>query len=132
MGVVRIDAPWAGSAMDAQSDVQWAAHERRGRVCSRPPVFDRPQYRRRSAVERCGSKWEQFRAVASRYGKRDYMFNGALTVTEIVIWLHGTVEEPSEALSSPYRLARTDTVSPAAQISWTNAVRSSRSASPGL
>lgn len=42
------------------------------------------------------NKWKQFRAVATRYAKRDYIFNGTLTVTAIVIWLRDTVQEPSE------------------------------------
>ncbi|WP_326771257.1 hypothetical protein [Streptomyces sp. NBC_01445] len=42
------------------------------------------------------SKWKQFRAVAGRYDKRDYIFHGTLTVATIVIWLRDTVREPSE------------------------------------
>ncbi|MEV0223198.1 hypothetical protein [Streptomyces sp. NPDC050704] len=38
----------------------------RGRVGGRPPAFDKDQYRRRSAAERCDSKWKQFRPVAGR------------------------------------------------------------------
>ncbi|MER6695189.1 hypothetical protein ABT329_40965, partial [Streptomyces minutiscleroticus] len=60
------------------------------------PAFDKARYRRRSAVERCVSKWKRFRAVASRYDKRDYIFNDTLTVTAIVIRLRDTVQEPSE------------------------------------
>ncbi|GAA2116667.1 hypothetical protein GCM10009802_17250 [Streptomyces synnematoformans] len=79
-----------------QPDDQRAHRERRGRTGGRPPAFDTAQYRRRNAVERCVSKWKQFRAVASRYDKRDYIVNGTLTVTAIVIWLRNTVQEPSE------------------------------------
>ncbi|MFM9700541.1 hypothetical protein [Streptomyces europaeiscabiei] len=42
------------------------------------------------------NKWEQFRAVATRYDKRDYIFNGTMTVTAIVIRLRDTIQEPSE------------------------------------
>jgi hypothetical protein len=35
--------------------------------------------------------------VASRYDKRDYIFNGPLAVAAIVIWLRDIVQEPSEA-----------------------------------
>ncbi|WP_373307119.1 IS5 family transposase [Streptomyces longisporoflavus] len=80
----------------AEPDDQRANRRKRGRAGGRPPAFDRAQYRRRSAVERCVSKWKQFRAVASRYDKRDYIFNGTLTITAIVIWLRDTVQEPSE------------------------------------
>lgn len=80
----------------AQPDDQRAHRRRRGRAGGRPPAFDKAQYRRRSAVERCVNKWKQFRAVATRYDKRDYIFNGTLAVTAIVIWLHDTIQEPSE------------------------------------
>lgn len=80
----------------AEPDDQRANRRNRGRAGGRPPTFGKIQYRRRNAVERCVSKWKHFRAVASRYDKRDYIFNGTLTVTAIVIWLHDTVQEPSE------------------------------------
>jgi transposase len=80
----------------AQPGDQREHRRRRGRCSGRPPAFDKGQYRRRNAVERCISKWKQFRAVASRYDKRDYIFNGTLTVAAIVIWLRDTVQEPSE------------------------------------
>ncbi|MFJ8469827.1 transposase [Streptomyces swartbergensis] len=97
-------------AIIAQPDDQRLHRKRRGRACGRPPAFDKAQYRRRNAVERCVNKWKQFRAVAgagpdrrpadgrllTRCDKRDYIFNGTLTVTAIVIWLHDTVQEPSE------------------------------------
>ncbi|MFF3272516.1 transposase [Streptomyces chrestomyceticus] len=60
----------------AQPDDQWANRKRRGRAAGRLPAFSKDQYRRRSAVERCVSKWKQFRAVAGRYDKRDYIFTG--------------------------------------------------------
>ncbi|WP_425428537.1 IS5 family transposase, partial [Streptomyces varsoviensis] len=74
----------------AEPDDQRANRQSRGRAGGRPPAFDKAQYRRRSAVERCVSKWKQFRAVASRYDKRDYIYNGTLTCTAIVIWLRDT------------------------------------------
>nr|WP_253917159.1 IS5 family transposase [Streptomyces sp. MNP-20] len=80
----------------AQPDDQREHRCGKGRLGGRPPAFDRTQYRRRSAAERCVSKWKQFRAVASRYDKRDYVFNGTLAVAAIVIWLRDTVQEPSE------------------------------------
>lgn len=43
------------------------------------------------------NKWKQFRAVATRYDKRDDVFNGTLAVTAIVVWLRDTVQEPSQA-----------------------------------
>ena len=80
----------------AQPDDQRAKRRRQGGAGGRPPAFDKAQYSRRSAVERCVNKWKQYRAVASRYDKRDYIFNGTLAVTAINIWLRDTVQEPSE------------------------------------
>lgn len=80
----------------AQPDDQRASRKRKGRAGGRPPAFDKAQYRRRSAVERCVSKWKQYRAVASRYDKRDYIFNGTLAIAAIAIWLRDIVQEPSE------------------------------------
>lgn len=37
-----------------------------------------------SGAARCVSKWKQCRAVATRYGKRDYIFNETLTATAII------------------------------------------------
>ena len=48
----------------------------RGRAGGRPPAFDARHYKERNTVERCFSKLKQFRAVATRYDKRDYMYHG--------------------------------------------------------
>lgn len=80
----------------AHPDDQRLHRKRRGRTGDRPPAFDKAQYRRRDAVERCVNKGKQFRAVATRYDKRDYIFNDNLTVAAIVIWLRDIVQEPSE------------------------------------
>ena len=37
-----------------------------------------------SGTARCVSKWKQYRAVATRYDKRDYIFTGTLTATAIL------------------------------------------------
>ncbi|MGV9884546.1 hypothetical protein [Streptomyces sp. NPDC003006] len=39
------------------------------------------------------NRWQQFRAVATGYDQRDYVYvcNGTLPVTAIVIWLRDTV-----------------------------------------
>ncbi|UIX32969.1 IS5 family transposase [Streptomyces sp. GQFP] len=80
----------------AEPDDQRVHRTRRGRTGGRPPAFDKAQYRRRSAVGRCVNQWKQFRAVASRYDKRDHVFNATLTVAAIVIRLRDTIQEPSE------------------------------------
>jgi hypothetical protein len=70
----------------AQPDNQRASRKRRGSAGGHPPAFDRAQYRRRSAAARCVSKWKQYRAVTTRYDKRDYIFNGTQTVASIMIF----------------------------------------------
>jgi hypothetical protein len=44
-------------------------------------------------VERCFSKLKQFRAVATRYDKRDYMYQGTVDVASIRIWLRDPVPD---------------------------------------
>ena len=68
-------------------DDQTAARRRRGRAGGRPPAFDRIRYRDRSTVERVVNKLRETRAVAARYGKRDYIYRGTITVSAIRIWL---------------------------------------------
>ncbi|MGW5138160.1 hypothetical protein ACWEPH_03695 [Nocardia beijingensis] len=36
----------------------------------RPPAFDTDVYKQRNVVERCFNRLEQFRDLATRYGKR--------------------------------------------------------------
>jgi len=38
-------------------------------------------------IRRCFSKLEQFRAVATRYDKRDFMYRATVNVASIRIWL---------------------------------------------
>ena len=57
----------------------------------RPPAFDPARYAERNTVERCFGKLKQFRAVATRYDKRDYMYQATLDVASIRIWLRDPV-----------------------------------------
>jgi len=41
-----------------------------------PPAFDAGRYKERNTVERCFAKLKQFRAVATRYDKREFMYQG--------------------------------------------------------
>jgi transposase len=59
----------------------------RGRAGGRPPAFDELLYKQRNTVERCFSKLKQFRAVATRYDKREWIYQGTLDVASIRIWL---------------------------------------------
>ena len=49
------------------------------------------RYTERNVVERCVNKLKGFRAVASRYDKREYMFAGTVDVASIRIWLRDPV-----------------------------------------
>jgi transposase len=59
----------------------------RGRRGGRPPAFDAARYRERNTVERCFPKLKQFRAVATRYDKRELIYQGTLDAASIRIWL---------------------------------------------
>ena len=63
----------------------------RGRAGGRPPAFDAGRYKERNTVERCFSKLKQFRAVATRCDKREYMYQGTVDVASIRIWLRDPV-----------------------------------------
>lgn len=64
-----------------------AARKRRGSRGGRPPGFDTERYAARNTVERAVNKLKQFRAVATRYDKRAYVFLGTVTAAAILIWL---------------------------------------------
>ena len=53
----------------------------------RHPVFNAWVYRQRNAVERFFSKLKHFRAVATRYDKRDDNFLAAIQLASLRIWL---------------------------------------------
>jgi transposase len=63
----------------------------RGSHGGRPPAFDAGQYKDRNTVERCFGKLKQFRAVATRYDKREVMYQGTVDLASIRIWLRDPV-----------------------------------------
>jgi transposase len=63
----------------------------RGRAGGRPPAFDPEHCKERNTVERCFAKLKQFRAVATRYDKRDFMYQATVDVASIRIWLRDPV-----------------------------------------
>ncbi|MFI6423243.1 IS5 family transposase [Streptomyces sp. NPDC050842] len=66
---------------------QRANRRRRGNKGGRPASFDKEQYKRRNEVERTINRIKNFRAVATRYDKRAYVFHGTVTVAAIRLWL---------------------------------------------
>jgi transposase len=71
---------------------QQAHRLRRGSRGGRPPAFDPERYRQRNVVERCINKLKEFRAVATRYDKREYVYRGTVDVASIRIWLRDPVQ----------------------------------------
>jgi transposase len=70
---------------------QQANRARKGSQGGRPPKFDPDAYKGRNVVERCINKLKQFRALATRYDKREYIFHGTVDVASIRIWLRDPV-----------------------------------------
>lgn len=66
---------------------QRANRARKGSAGGRPPAFDAESYKDRNTAERCINKLKQHRAVATRYDKRDYIYQGTLDVASIRTWL---------------------------------------------
>ena len=64
---------------------------RRGRRGGRPPASGKEAYKQRNTVERAIGKLRQHRAVATRYGKRDYVWRGTIDLASIRIWLRDPV-----------------------------------------
>jgi transposase len=60
---------------------------KRGKGGGRPPGFDKERYKKRNVVERAIGKLKQFRAVATRYDKRGFVYLGTVTVAALVVWL---------------------------------------------
>ncbi len=63
-------------------------HDRKSRGAGgRPTGFDKTIYKRSNEVERTISTLKGFRAVATRFDKRAYIFHGTVTVAAIRLWL---------------------------------------------
>ena len=75
-----------GHTIPEKSDSR-AARLRKGEYGGRPPGFDAERYKKRNIVERAINKLKQFRAVATRYDERRYVYLGTATFAAIVIWL---------------------------------------------
>ncbi|GGR70170.1 IS5 family transposase [Streptomyces roseolus] len=64
-----------------------ANRQRRGRGGGRPVGFDKVIYKRRNEVEHTINSLKNFRAVATRYDKRAYVFHGTVALAAIRLWL---------------------------------------------
>ena len=58
----------------------------------RPPKFDREKYKDRNTVERAFNRLRGYRAVATRYDKREFVYRGTIDVASIGIWLRDPPE----------------------------------------
>ena len=68
------------------------AHLRnRGSTGGRPPASGPGRYKERNTAGRCFGKLRQFRAVATRYGKRELICQGTADLAPIRIWLRDPV-----------------------------------------
>jgi transposase len=54
-------------------------------------AFGRGQYKDRDTAGRCFGKLKRFRAVATRYDKREFMYQGTIDLASIRIWLRDPV-----------------------------------------
>ncbi|MFF7882730.1 IS5 family transposase [Streptomyces sp. NPDC020794] len=53
----------------------------------RPTGFDSEHYKKRNSVERAINRLKGFRAVATRYEKRVYIYLGTVTLAALTVWL---------------------------------------------
>ena len=70
-----------------QPSDQLAHRAAKGSRGGRPPAFDAEAYKQRNVVERAINKLRGTRAVATRYDKREYVYQGTIDVASIRIWL---------------------------------------------
>jgi transposase len=72
---------------------QIAGRISRGSKGGRPPTFDKEIYKTRNTVERAINRLRGYRAVATRYDKREFVYKGTIDVASIGIWLREPVNQ---------------------------------------
>lgn len=73
---------------------QIARRHAKGTAGGRPPAFDQTIYATRNVVERCFSRFKQFRGLATRYAKRAAYYRAEVTIAAIAIWLNQLQDRP--------------------------------------
>nr|WP_238608207.1 IS5 family transposase [Amycolatopsis sp. Poz14] len=79
---------------------QRAHRQRRGSRGGRPTGFNKAICKRRNEVERTINALKNFRAVATRFDKRAYVFHGSVTVLAIRLWIRTEPLQASPAMSA--------------------------------
>lgn len=74
---------------------QEAARLAKGSAGGRSPAFDKQKYRDRNTVERAINWLRGYRAVATRYDKREFVYKGTIDVASIKIWLRHPARQDS-------------------------------------
>jgi len=72
---------------------QIAGRVSRGSKGGRPPKFDKEIYKTRHTVERAINPLRGYRAVATRYDKREFVHKGTIDVASIGIWLRKRADQ---------------------------------------
>ena len=72
---------------------QVAGRAGRGSKGGRPPKFDKKIYKDRNTVERAINRLRGYRAVATRYDKREFVYKGTIDVASIGIWLREPTDQ---------------------------------------
>jgi transposase len=76
---------------------QQMARAAKGSAGGRPPKSGTTSCKQRNTAERAFNKLKAFRAVATRTGKREYVFQGTIDVASIMIWLrHPATQDPPD------------------------------------
>lgn len=65
---------------------QQTLRAQRGSRGGRPPTFDRDTYKRRNVIERCFTRLNQWRGIATRYDKNTSNYKTGLLLAATILW----------------------------------------------